>query len=132
MSNLPVSTEEIKDLVRRMYEEDGSVAAAEIFMSAADLEEVMRFGLMRAELEIMANLKDVIKALVKQAKEGDTKASQLLFEAAGLINRKGASSSVNVNQINLSPQDIERIVRGIDGIEVDYEIERRGDSAENS
>lgn len=118
-NNNIVPTEDIKALVHSIYDGEKKVAAAEIFMSAVDLEEVIRLGLQRAELEIMTHVSDIIKALVNQAKEGDVSASKLLFEAVGLVGKRGFGSSTTFvnNQVNLSPQDIERIVRGLDSLD---------------
>jgi hypothetical protein len=113
---------DVRALIHNMYEGEKRVTAAEVFMSTADLEEVIRLGLQRAELEILSHLSGIIKVLVNQAKEGDIRASKLLFEAVGLVGRRDAGSTTTfVNQVNLSPQDIEKIVRGLDNIEATYE-----------
>lgn len=107
-------SDDIKTLVETLYSKKDDISLQEVFISALDMEEVLRLGIQRAELDILTHLPRVIRSLVNASEEGDVKAARTLLEAIGMIGTLRSNSGANntfVNQINLNPQDVERLIR---------------------
>jgi len=107
--------EEAYRIAERIFSERENFDAREVFLSAVGVEEVMRLARQRAELEAMRRVPAVIKALTHLAvAEGDVRAARTLLEAAGVLGTKlPPQQAAFVNQINISPQELVELEKGL-------------------
>lgn len=111
MSNLPAEADARK-LVEEIYSKREECDLAEVFLSAVDIEEILRLGRQRTELAVLTHIPAIVETLAAKAKEGDIKAAKTLLEVAGLLNNnKGGGGAVVANQINISPQELAQLER---------------------
>ena len=106
----------VRQLVERIYQLRDSFDLSEVFLSAVDLEEVMRYGLKRLELDVLKYMPDVIKALADKAKRGDVPAARALLEVIGAIG-SGRNTTTVANQINITTQELRELERDLYGKE---------------
>jgi len=118
MSNLPAEAD-AKKLVEEIYSKREECDLAEVFLSAVDIEEILRLGRQRTELAVLTHIPAIVETLAAKAKEGDIKAAKTLLEVAGLLNNnKGGGGAVVANQINISPQELAQLEREL------YDVDR--------
>lgn len=111
MSNLPAESK-VRQLVEEIYSKREECDLAEVFLSAVDIEEILRLGRQRTELAVMTHIPAIVETLAAKAKEGDIKAAKTLLEVAGLLNNnKGGGGTVVANQISISPQELAQLER---------------------
>lgn len=107
--------EEAYRIAEKIFAERENFDAREVFLSAVGVEEVMRLARQRAEVEAMKRVPAVIKALTHLAvAEGDVRAARTLLEAAGVLGLKTVQQQTAfVNQININPQELAELERGL-------------------
>lgn len=118
MSNLPAESK-VRQLVEEIYSKREECDLAEVFLSAVDIEEILRLGRQRTELAVLTHIPAIVETLAAKAKEGDIKAAKTLLEVAGLLNNnRGGGGTVVANQINISPQELAQLEREL------YDVDR--------
>ncbi|WP_026487631.1 hypothetical protein [Caldanaerobius polysaccharolyticus] len=94
-----------RKLVERLYAERENFDIAEVFLSAVDIEEVLRLGVRRTELAVLTHMPGVVESLADKAKAGDVRAARTLLEVLGMIG--GArGQNIMATQINITPQEV--------------------------
>lgn len=101
----PNESTDVVEFVNRIYEDRvvHGVSVKECFMSAVNIEEVMRALHDRATFQATLHIPHVIEALAKKAEKGDVDSARLLFDVAG-VSSKGKSVQ-NAIQINITSSE---------------------------